>query len=161
MRCCALCGACRAPCCSRLLVSCVPVHRGRQSTRQPRLSSDAVTIAGELRDYPSTADSGRRMHWRFCPTCGVHVFSQAEERPHLVVVRAGTLDDPEIAVAQALIGQLLHRVGRTSIQTCRKAACARRDEVWLAPPLPCRSTSLPRRGDTSAQPYSSGLLGYR
>ena len=66
-------------------------------------ASDAVTITGQLRDYPSTADSGRRMHRRFCPACGVHVFSQAEERPHLVVVRAGTLDDPEIAIAQALI----------------------------------------------------------
>ena len=65
--------------------------------------SDAVTITGQLRDYPSTADSGRRMHRRFCPACGVHVSSQAEERPQLIVVRAGTLDDPEIAVAQALI----------------------------------------------------------
>jgi hypothetical protein len=59
--------------------------------------SEAVTITGELRDYPSTADSGHRMHRRFCAVCGVHVTSEAEERPHLVVVRAGTLDDPELA----------------------------------------------------------------
>jgi len=65
--------------------------------------TDAVTIAGELRDYPSVADSGRRMHRRFCPTCGVHVFSQAEERPHLLVIRAGTLDDPGIAVTDTVI----------------------------------------------------------
>jgi hypothetical protein len=65
--------------------------------------SDAVTVVGELRDFPSAADSGRHMHRRFCPVCGVHVFSAAEERPHLVIVRAGTLDDPEIAAAQALI----------------------------------------------------------
>jgi hypothetical protein len=64
---------------------------------------DAVIITGELRDYPSTADSGRRMHRRFCPICGVQMFSEAEERPHLIVVRAGTLDDPEIAVAGAVI----------------------------------------------------------
>jgi hypothetical protein len=31
------------------------------------------------------------------------MFSEAEERPHLLVVRAGTLDDPEIAVADAVI----------------------------------------------------------
>ena len=37
------------------------------------------------------------MHRRFCPTCGTHLFSAAEARPHLVFVRAGTLDDPEIA----------------------------------------------------------------
>ena len=56
--------------------------------------SDALTIHGALTDYPSRADSGNRMHRRFCPTCGVHLFSAAEERPHLVIVRAGTLDDP-------------------------------------------------------------------
>ena len=38
------------------------------------------------------------MHRRFCPSCGVHLFSEAEERPHLIVIRAGTLDDPSIAV---------------------------------------------------------------
>jgi hypothetical protein len=65
--------------------------------------TEAVTIQGELRDYASSADSGRRMHRRFCPTCGVHLFSQAEERPQMIVVRAGTLDHPEIAAPQAHI----------------------------------------------------------
>lgn len=64
---------------------------------------DAVTITGDLRDHPSTADSGRRMHRRFCPSCGVHLFSEAEERPEMIVVRAGTLDAPEIAVPEAVI----------------------------------------------------------
>lgn len=59
--------------------------------------SDAVTIEGELRDYRSVADSGNVMHRRFCPSCGTHLFSEAESRPHLIFVRAGTLDDPEIA----------------------------------------------------------------
>jgi hypothetical protein len=63
----------------------------------------AVTITGETRDYPSTADSGSHMHRRFCPTCGVHLFSEAEERPQTIFVRAGTLDDPRIAVPQANI----------------------------------------------------------
>jgi hypothetical protein len=64
---------------------------------------DVVTITGELRDYPSTADSGNRMHRRFCPNCGVHLFSDAEQRPHLIIVRAGTLDDPEIVKPGATI----------------------------------------------------------
>ena len=34
---------------------------------------------------------------KFCPTCGTHLFSEAEPRPHLVFVRVGTLDNPEIA----------------------------------------------------------------
>ncbi len=59
--------------------------------------SAALTTHGTLTDYPRTADSGNRMHRRFCPKCGTHVFSEAESRPHLVFVRAGTLDDPEIA----------------------------------------------------------------
>jgi hypothetical protein len=64
---------------------------------------EAVTLTGELRDFPSTADSGNHMHRRFCPRCGVHVTSEAEERPHLLVIRAGTLDDPERFAPQMLI----------------------------------------------------------
>ena len=55
------------------------------------------SISGELRDFESVADSGNRMHRRFCPTCGTPMFSEAESRPHLIFVRAGTLDDPEVA----------------------------------------------------------------
>lgn len=59
--------------------------------------SEAVTVEGELRDYRSIADSGNVMHRRFCPTCGTHLFSAAEARPHLIFARVGTLDDPEVA----------------------------------------------------------------
>ena len=65
--------------------------------------STAITVTGETRDYPSTADSGNQMHRRFCPTCGTHLFSEAEARPHFIIVRAGTLDDPEIAAPQQTI----------------------------------------------------------
>jgi hypothetical protein len=63
----------------------------------------ATRIQGEARDYVSVADSGNVMHRRFCPTCGVHLFSEAEARPHLIFVRAGTLDDPEIGKPRASI----------------------------------------------------------
>lgn len=59
--------------------------------------ADKVTVTGELADHQATAESGNRMHRRFCPSCGVHLFSEAEARPHLVFVRVGSLDDPEIA----------------------------------------------------------------
>jgi hypothetical protein len=59
--------------------------------------SDALACEGELRDYASIADSGNIMHRRFCPKCGTQIFSAAEARPHLIFVRAGTLDDPEVA----------------------------------------------------------------
>jgi hypothetical protein len=59
--------------------------------------SNAITIEGALTDFRSVADSGNVMHRRFCPTCGTPMFSEAESRPHLIFVRAGTLDDPSIA----------------------------------------------------------------
>ena len=58
---------------------------------------DAVLVSGATSDFRSVADSGSAMHRRFCPACGTHLFSEAEPRPHLIIVRAGTLDDPEIA----------------------------------------------------------------
>ena len=57
--------------------------------------SEALSVEGELRDYVCTADSGSVMHRRFCPVCGTQMFSAAEPRPHLIFVRAGTLDDRE------------------------------------------------------------------
>jgi hypothetical protein len=57
----------------------------------------SFTIHGATADYRSVADSGNVMHRKFCKTCGTQLFSETEARPHLVFVRAGTLDDPEIA----------------------------------------------------------------
>jgi len=54
-------------------------------------------VTGTTSDYLSVADSGNRMHRRFCPRCGTPLFSEAEARPHLVFVRVGTFDDPELA----------------------------------------------------------------
>jgi hypothetical protein len=65
--------------------------------------SNAITIEGEMRDYSNIADSGNVMHRRFCPNCGTALFSEAAVRPHLIFVRAGTLDDPEVAKPSATI----------------------------------------------------------
>ena len=67
------------------------------------LPSEGMRVTGETRDFASIADSGNSMHRRFCPTCGVHLFSEADARPHLIFVRAGTLDDPGIARPAATI----------------------------------------------------------
>lgn len=64
---------------------------------------DALRVQGEPRDYVSVANSGNMMHRRFCSNCGVHFFSDAEVRPHLKFVRAGSLDDPELARPSATI----------------------------------------------------------
>jgi hypothetical protein len=60
-------------------------------------AKDAVTVSGLLTDYVSRADSGSIMHRRFCAKCGTPVFSEAEQRPHQIIVRVGTLDDPNMA----------------------------------------------------------------
>ena len=36
-----------------------------------------MAITGELRDFVSIADSGNRMHRRFCPTCGTLLSHEA------------------------------------------------------------------------------------
>jgi hypothetical protein len=62
-----------------------------------------LEVTGAVTDYASTADSGSKMHRRFCPVCGTHLFSTAESRPGMVFVRAGTLDGTEIARPSATI----------------------------------------------------------
>jgi hypothetical protein len=56
-----------------------------------------MTIEGQLTNFRNVADSGNVMNRRFCATCGTPVFSEAEARPHLIFVRSGTLDDPDVA----------------------------------------------------------------
>jgi hypothetical protein len=65
--------------------------------------TNSLTVEGQLADYSMTADSGNIMHRRFCPKCGTPIFSEAESRPHLVFVRSGTLDDPQVAKPSATI----------------------------------------------------------
>jgi len=65
--------------------------------------ADKVTISGEIRYHESIADSGNKMRRGFCPTCGTPLTSEAESRPHLTFLRAGTLDDPNLIGPQATI----------------------------------------------------------
>jgi len=57
----------------------------------------AIEVSGELAVFTSSADSGSVMRRSFCPACGAPLFSEAEPRPNRIIVRAGALDDPEIA----------------------------------------------------------------
>ena len=60
-----------------------------------RVPAAALQVEGVATDYASVADSGNRMHRQFCPTCGTQLFSGSEGFPDVVVVRVGTLDDPQ------------------------------------------------------------------
>jgi len=58
--------------------------------------SAACEIIGKVGEYVTTADSGNIMRRRFCPKCGTPLFSHASDRPDLMVVRIGALDDREV-----------------------------------------------------------------
>lgn len=88
--------------------------------------SARISISGETHDYQSAADSGSRMHRRFCPRCGTHMFSEAEPRPHLIFVRAGSLDDPNIARPERRSGRHRLRNGPASMRACQAGPARRR-----------------------------------
>ena len=56
--------------------------------------SENLEVSGTPVIYTSIADSGNTMRRHFCGHCGTSLFSAADARPHLIFVRAGTLDDP-------------------------------------------------------------------
>ena len=58
--------------------------------------TETIEVTGEVNEYSSTADSGNVMRRSFCPKCGTQLFSASLNRPDLMVVRVGALDDPEI-----------------------------------------------------------------
>lgn len=55
-----------------------------------------LTITGDPRWRTDTADSGAVARRGFCAECGTPIFSKSDVRPHLIVVRAGSLDDPDL-----------------------------------------------------------------
>jgi len=65
--------------------------------------SDKFALTGALTIHKALADSGTAMQRGFCPTCGTPVTSSAESRPHLIFVRIGTLDDPNLMAPQVTI----------------------------------------------------------
>ena len=68
---------------------------GAQGTVNAIVPSTAFKLTkGTPKRYTAVADSGRTLHRYFCGDCGSGVFSQREANPELVVVRAGSFDNP-------------------------------------------------------------------
>lgn len=68
---------------------------GAQGTVNAVLPSSAFKLtAGKPKRFTAVADSGRTLHRYFCGDCGSGVYSQREANPEMVVVRAGTFDNP-------------------------------------------------------------------
>jgi hypothetical protein len=55
---------------------------------------EAVRVAGEVRFFEATADSGNTFTRGFCPACGSNLFGVSSGYEHLIGVRAATLDEP-------------------------------------------------------------------
>ena len=72
-------------------------------TNNAAFRTEGMTAKGEIRWYASVADSGRTIERGFCPACGTHLMARAQGRTDLVMVRIGTLDDPELIAPQAQI----------------------------------------------------------
>ena len=95
------CGALRYEC------TAVPLMAGHCHCRSCRKASGtghgshlmvpkaAVTISGEASRYERPADSGNTVRRAFCPQCGCPVWSETSGYPDVLVLRAGSLDDPE------------------------------------------------------------------
>jgi hypothetical protein len=59
-------------------------------------TQDAVSINGEVSEYHSKADSGRAVMRAFCPKCGAGLYAKNAAMPHMIFLRASSLDDPNL-----------------------------------------------------------------
>jgi hypothetical protein len=58
--------------------------------------ADSVTIRGELRYYETRAVSGATARRGFCPICGSSLLFTSSGMPDLLLLSAGSLDQPEL-----------------------------------------------------------------
>ena len=94
--------------------------------------TEAFSIVGETSSFSSIADSGNRMHRRFCPVCGTPLFSEAEARPHLIFVRVGTFDDPDSDLGKYIGMRFALKLNQQALLQ-RAGAYARRVEILYLP----------------------------
>jgi hypothetical protein len=56
--------------------------------------ASAVSVQGEMKTYHDTGDSGQEVERRFCPDCGSPITTEVAVMPDVIIIKAGTLDDP-------------------------------------------------------------------
>jgi hypothetical protein len=66
-------------------------------------SEGAVSIAGTLSFYQAAGDSGKSVSRGFCPKCGSPLLWKFAALPGLVLITAGSLDDPSMFKPQAVL----------------------------------------------------------
>ncbi len=58
------------------------------------LPKSALTVSGEMKSFTKAGDSGKPIARLFCPECGSSIIDEGEIMPGVVMIGAGTLDDP-------------------------------------------------------------------
>ena len=123
---------------------------------------EAVQIEGERKIYQDTSDAGRPLYRGFCPNCGSSLTSEVTVMPGVLMILAGTLDDP--TVVQPTMGAVLQQraalggLGRRAETFYPHAGIGHRDNVapggfvqFALRVVPCRScTNSGRREETRA-----------
>lgn len=66
-------------------------------------SRAAATVVGHAKTFELVGDGGTVKARAFCPNCGTPVYMSFPAMPDLIVVRAGSLDEPE----RYRVGQVL------------------------------------------------------
>ncbi len=62
---------------------------------QARWPRGQVAIAGKATKFVRVGDSGNRIAFYFCPTCGTTVYWVLDEQPDIVAVAVGAFADPK------------------------------------------------------------------
>lgn len=74
------------------------------ATNNVLFPQDAVRFEGEIATLEKRADSGNLIGRGFCPKCGTQLYSATlDPQGAPIRIRAGTLDDPELAAPQEVI----------------------------------------------------------
>lgn len=60
---------------------------------QARFSRDNVEIRGESTTYTRVGDSGGKLDFHFCPTCGATVYYAIDQMPDVIAVPVGAFAD--------------------------------------------------------------------
>ena len=58
------------------------------------LPKAGLTVSGAMKGFVKRGDSGKTIERFFCPDCGTSLMDEAEVVSGLVMIQAGTLDDP-------------------------------------------------------------------
>jgi len=67
---------------------------GSAFTANVAVPKDALRIMGDVKYHEAKADSGNTVSLGFCSICGAPVVGKSSGMPDLMMLRAGSLDDP-------------------------------------------------------------------